>query len=521
MTPISATLNSLINGKRDVCCLCLNAIHEQPIRLTDDIIINMNTKECDKTVEEVLKSIFDEGMHNYITTFNTVCGQCTKLALSFYKFKQTCLINAEYFTNILDAVANSMEYTTNEFSDSKSLFVSLNIEDFTSKHYYDMKRAPCTRKSALKRFHSLDTNTLTCEECHKEFHTVWSLRNHCLRVHAPKKFKCHECPRSYGSAAFLESHINESHCTVVCSECGKTFYNRHTLKMHELGHHLILVCQDCGRVYKNKATFKKHIDHNVCEQKTRANPSEAKFTCDYCNKKYTQKMSLRVHIQYEHGNYKPHICEWCGKKFCSQSRLKAHTVKHTKERNFPCTICGGKFVSKESLLYHTRTHTGEKPYKCPHCEYRFLSASRRSDHVKRHHLGGNLECDICHSKFRSRSYLFRHKKTHMISNDKLNLTYGGPKSNTPKASCTDQSISLLTKNNVKQETSSTNHIWKIDKRGVDIPSFQNVIEATDVQITNFVNATYEEHNTEHSDDKVYLEMSEETEDLMKLAGIGT
>ncbi|CAB3245104.1 unnamed protein product [Arctia plantaginis] len=459
MTPISATLNSLINGKRDVCCLCLNAIHEQPIRLTDDIIINMNTKECDKTVEEVLKSIFDEGMHNYITTFNTVCGQCTKLALSFYKFKQTCLINAEYFTNILDAVANSMEYTTNEFSDSKSLFVSLNIEDFTSKHYYDMKRAPCTRKSALKRFHSLDTNMLTCEECHKEFHTVWSLRNHCLRVHAPKKFKCHECPRSYGSAAFLESHINESHCTVVCSECGKTFYNRHTLKMHELGHHLILVCQDCGRVYKNKATFKKHIEHNVCGQKTRANPSEAKFTCDYCNKKYTQKMSLRVHIQYEHGNYKPHICEWC--------------------------------------------------------------ASRRSDHVKRHHLGGNLECEICHSKFRSRSYLFRHKKTHMISNDKLNLTYGGPKSNTPKASCTDQSISLLTKNNVKQETSSTNHIWKIDKRGVDIPSFQNVIEATDVQITNFVNSTYEEHNTEHSDDKVYLEMSEETEDLMKLAGIGT
>lgn len=456
-------------------------------------------------------------MHNYFTTFNTVCEQCTKLALNFYKFMQTCLMNAEYFTNILDAVVNSMEYTTNEFDDSKSLFVSLNIEDFTSKHYYDMKRAPCTSKSALKRFHTLDTNMLTCQECDREFPTVWNLKSHYLRVHAPKKFKCSECPRSYGSAAFLESHRNESHCTVVCVECGKTFYNRHTLKMHELGHHLSLVCQDCGRVYKNKATFKKHIDHNVCAQKTRASPSEAKFTCDYCNKKYTQKMSLRVHIQYEHGNYKPHVCEWCGKKFCSQSRLKAHTVKHTKERNYPCTICGGKFVSKESLLYHTRTHTGEKPYKCPHCEYRFLSASRRSDHVKRHHLGGNLECDICHSKFRSKQYLFRHKKTHMVSNDKFSLTYGSSK--IPKASCSNQSKRLSIKNNAKQGT-STKYTWKINKLEVDIPSFQNVMESTDVQIANFVNATYEEHNNENSDDKVYSEMSKKTADLMKLTGIG-
>lgn len=70
MTPISAALNSLINGKKDVCCLCLNAIEEQPIRLSDDIIIDMNNKECDKTVEEVLKSIFNEGV---INNFNNRC----------------------------------------------------------------------------------------------------------------------------------------------------------------------------------------------------------------------------------------------------------------------------------------------------------------------------------------------------------------------------------------------------------------------------------------------------------------
>lgn len=506
-------------------------------------------------------------MCSYISTFNTLCDQCTKSAITCYRFKHTCLKNAEYLTEVLDGVANNFEYATNELYDCKSLYVSLNLQDFTSKQFYDTRNKVNTPRAALRRFCTLDNSnklkadninlkkikreerhkvhaklkhkksrnttdiptsemmldknnhdSIICRECYKEFPTIWNLRNHFIRMHAPKVFKCSKCPRSYGSATFLEAHKSHSHCTIVCSECGKTFHNKHTLKMHELGHlHLSLVCQDCGRVYKNKTTFKKHIDLNVCGKETRANPAEATFTCDYCNKKYTQKVSLRVHIQHEHGNYKSHVCEWCGKKFWAQSRLKAHSVKHTKERNFPCAICGGKFVTRESLLYHTRTHTGEKPYKCPQCDCRFLSASRRTDHVKHHHLGATLECDICHSKFNSKTYLIKHKKAHEKSDSKANLTYNNVKTlMIPNNENESKSVALSISENKSKD------LWQISKVDEDIiPSFQKMIASSDVNLNQFTGQIYKDDDTQQSleDVKVYLEVSDDPDDYIKILGV--
>lgn len=395
-----------------------------------------------------------------MSSFDSFCVQCTQTAVNSYAFFKKSKQNYELLNKVIKGLSNATEIK-NEY-DCTALYISLNPENFTTQVYYDNKKIVKNPAAAYKRFKSIsnaknakqntkleqlnhskiikdksnktkrgrsnlavqiptvdmlfdkhDRTTIKCKECLKEFPSIWNLRNHYIRVHAPKDFKCSECPRRYGSLAFLEAHKVESHCTIVCSECGKIFHNRHTHKMHELGHHMRLVCQKCGRVYKNQNTFKKHIDYNVCGQKTRANPSEAKFTCDYCNKKYTQKVSLRVHIQYEHGNYKSLECKWCKKKFWCQSRLNAHIVKHTQEKKFHCTICKRNFVTKESLLYHTRIHTGEKPYPCPECDSRFLSASRRAEHVKRYHVGATLQCDICHSKFNSQCYLQKHKRTHM------------------------------------------------------------------------------------------------------------
>ncbi|XP_026324598.1 gastrula zinc finger protein XlCGF7.1-like [Hyposmocoma kahamanoa] len=206
----------------------------------------------------------------------------------------------------------------------------------------------------------------------------------------------------------MESH----NAGLVCAECGKVFNHRNTLKMHEKSHYVRLMCQICGRVYKNHNTYKKHIDNQICEAPTRRSQADAKFECDYCHKKYSQKMTLRVHIQYEHGNYKYLECKWCNKKFWCKSRLNAHIVKHTKERNFTCTTCNGKFVTKESLLYHTRIHTGERPYKCPHCDCRFLNSSRRATHVRSQHMDPIVQCDICQAKFKSFHFLHKHKKLH-------------------------------------------------------------------------------------------------------------
>lgn len=348
----------------------------------------------------------------------------------------------------LHGLMNTVEYTVKE-ENFKSLYVALNLNDFTTKIYYDTNNQASTPKEALKQFQVLDNlkikpnsqkkvkrlkkckqryekcsiklddvladthnGEFKCKICSKVHANLNNLRYHYIRVHMANTYKCDLCKCAYTTQAILDAHKSDSHCEVICSHCGKKFNNRHTLKQHEFGHHCMIVCTDCGRSYKNQTTFKKHKEHNVCDQKVRASPCDAKYTCDYCSKKYTQKVSLRVHIQYEHGNYKAHVCEWCGKKFWAKSRLNAHIVKHTKERKFHCEICGGKFVTRESLLYHTRRHTGERPYECPHCDCKFLSSSRKSDHIKRAHKSSKYECNICNSKFGTMFYLQKHIKKH-------------------------------------------------------------------------------------------------------------
>ncbi|KAL0859849.1 hypothetical protein ABMA27_010189 [Loxostege sticticalis] len=458
MTALRSALDNLLHRKNDFCCLCLSIIYEKHIHIHDDVAVNISQEELNLPVSEVLTSVLGDEITDYLLTFEHVCSQCVLTAIHSYTFAKESKVNSQLLTNTINGLYDTFG-TVNQPSDCNSLFVSINTEDFTTKQLYDDKRPVYNVTAAHRRFRSMinspklkpkveielypegvkkekqmkgkgkclipirtsemihDTNDsiIKCKECLKIFSTKLALRNHYIRVHAPKTYKCSQCHKKFGSPAYLEAHISESHCEIICSHCGKTFNNKHTFKLHEMGHFMRFVCQDCGRVYKNKTTFKKHIELNVCGQQVRASPSDAKFTCDYCNKKYTQKVSLRVHIQYEHGNYKAHECEFCKKKFWAKSRLKAHMVKHTKERNFACDQCDGKFVTKESLLYHTRIHTGDKPYPCTHCNARFLSASRRSEHVKRQHTNATLECNICGSKFNSQNYLHKHKKTHIES----------------------------------------------------------------------------------------------------------
>lgn len=395
-------------------------------------------------------------------------------ALSSYKFIMSCQYNIKKIAANINCL---QKYTANLSEDcggSKSLFLTLNTDDFTVNYLYDKKRNGKNVKKLYKRYEYLrrrspqirnvcnyitldieyesenenifentpdlqkysqqnpslqftenaitlekdDENKYKCQNCLKVYPSLLKIKQHYLRVHAPKHFKCTKCPRSFGSSLLLNRHNKDSHCTAVCSHCGKTYNNTYSLRHHERSHKLRLVCQTCGKVYKGKRSYNNHIQQKLCEKMRKSN-AEATFCCHYCDKKYSQKTALSVHIRLQHENGKALICNWCGKKLSSTSRLNDHVLKHTKQKNFDCNICGGKFVTKASLLYHTRTHTGEKPYKCDSCDMRFLSASRRSEHVKRHHLGPDLECDICHGKFKGQSCLRRHKKRHFDTKSRL------------------------------------------------------------------------------------------------------
>ncbi|XP_072933864.1 uncharacterized protein [Epargyreus clarus] len=468
MSSIKIVLNNILNKNNKFCGICFDALESNSVHIQDEVVIKKNGVESTYIITDILSSLLGEEIVNIISTFEMICKQCCRSAVNSYKFVTMSKENSIGLRDSLDNLKTCLEKTVDDLYHYNSLFVTLNPSNFSTQQYYDTKSPVTSLSSACRRLQALlnpkphkiqnitstkkeydktlkdekpkqrrnhygsvaiktrdmlyDKNnlqTLSCKCCQRTYPSISSLRNHYIRLHAPKKYKCSMCNRKFGSLGLVEAHKYQSHCTLVCNECGKTFHNRHTLKMHEVGHYTRYVCEDCGRVYKSQTTYKKHIDLNICGQKTRAVPSQGKYTCDYCNKKYTQKVSLRVHIQYEHGNYKAHVCKWCDKKFWAQSRLKAHIVKHTQEKKFGCDICGGRFVSKESLLYHTRTHTGDKPYQCHLCDSHFISASRRADHIKRHHMEATYQCEFCNSKFVSQLCLDRHKKVHMETDDNL------------------------------------------------------------------------------------------------------
>lgn len=367
---------------------------------------------------ELLNGSFENFPEELKTTFKTLYVTLNpelQTSSQYYDnmdCKDTYTALRRYYT-----ISNYKDQNNYSISNSKDKIKKGNVEITTSKPEIVRKRRKFTSRLKIGTLDMLqnrdDLSNIQCKECLSTFQSFTYLRTHFMRMHAPKDFKCDECSKSFGSAGILSAHKIESHSDgLVCVECGKVFTHRNTLKIHEKSHYLRLMCQKCGRVYKNETTYKKHIDNQICGASTRRSQADAKFECDYCHKKYSQKMTLRVHIQYEHGNYKYLYCKWCNKKFWCKSRLNAHIVKHTKERNFTCTLCNGKFVSKESLLYHTRIHTGERPYKCPHCDCRFLNSSRRAAHVRSQHMDPIVQCDLCQAKFKSYHFLHKHKKLH-------------------------------------------------------------------------------------------------------------
>ncbi|CAK1549233.1 unnamed protein product [Leptosia nina] len=404
-------------------------------------------------LSEILVTVLGNETCQRLSSSEAICKTCMKSTIESYKFIRMAKRNTLSFINIIDNLTHNLKYIQ-QHEYHKTLFLQLDT-NYCIEAFYDEKKVKNV-SIALERLKSIvrspyiksefpkteiigerrnhhsfkmktkdmlynkhDRTNIKCKDCMKVYPTLSNLRNHFIRVHAPKNFECPSCKRCFGSPALLETHQNDSHVSLICSDCGKTFNNRHTLKMHEISHYLKIICKDCGRVYRSQSTYKKHLDLNICGQMTRASPANAKYTCDHCGKKYTQKVSLRVHIQHEHGNYKSHECKWCNKRFWAKSRLKAHIVKHTQEKKFPCTICGSKFVTRETLLYHTRSHTGEKPYKCTYCDQTFVSAARKADHLKRHHTNLIFQCSMCKIKYTTKVCLENHIKTHRNNENKL------------------------------------------------------------------------------------------------------
>ena len=145
-----------------------------------------------------------------------------------------------------------------------------------------------------------------------------------------KKFKCKLCSKSYFLKKSLLEHKNAVHKSIKydCELCNKSFGYKKLLQKHIKSIHY--------SVKKNKNFQCK--DLKMCQENVREGVK--KFSCDLCEKKFSQKVNLKKHVLKIHEGIKQFKCEICKKLFSQKVNFESH--QH-------CQICG-KAVSNENVL---------------------------------------------------------------------------------------------------------------------------------------------------------------------------
>lgn len=173
------------------------------------------------------------------------------------------------------------------------------------------------------------------------------------------------------------------------------------------------LCPHCGKILKSHSQYFTHMwkYHRNEEDIKKYEERHGSLTCTMCEKKFSDKYTLRKHI-LTHNNTPPTFpCDICGKLFKKQSIVLKHLKTHSDIKPFKCNICNEAKLTQNELNIHMRFHTGERPYKCSICEKAFITASHRKSH-ERTHSDQRLQCDVCGKDFKTSNVLRNHVRTH-------------------------------------------------------------------------------------------------------------
>ncbi|TDZ24101.1 Transcription factor IIIA [Colletotrichum orbiculare MAFF 240422] len=239
------------------------------------------------------------------------------------------------------------------------------------------------------RSEHLGTHAYPCTElgCNAGFDSQGALRNHTRRDHSEPRFWCEECGGEGGgpgigftSQALLHAHIRKEH----------------------------LNCIFCDYKCTGQRDLEKHVEmyHSGIPVETRKTVA---CTWEGCDKKFTKKANLTVHIRTAHEGFRyvcgdvdlsgvPDLQDWsneagCGGGFITKANLEDHIryvhlrvkrpqpVKpaetHTNliddlagtNRTVSCTIqgCNARFIRHHDLQVHLEDHPPAAP-AAPHME---------------------------------------------------------------------------------------------------------------------------------------------------------
>lgn len=241
-----------------------------------------------------------------------------------------------------------------------------------------------------------------------------------------KTYECPTCDKICAGIAELHKHERKHLPPLVCDYCNENFYNRSLLKSHLFKHNAEImgnsdmICSYCEMIFSNKAQVEAHR----IEFHTRSN--DVIYSCEFCNKTFSIKFDMLMHIRRAHRNNKKFSCKYCYKKITDEETLEEHLIEHENEEACVCLHCGKSFKGKKLLRHHIGYYHTKSGYaianktrslRCKICDKAFTYPNQVRNHEINIHGVGEAAffCTICQKGFAKQWDLQNHEKMHSDS----------------------------------------------------------------------------------------------------------
>ncbi|GLH15354.1 Protein suppressor of hairy wing [Gryllus bimaculatus] len=200
----------------------------------------------------------------------------------------------------------------------------------------------------------------------------------------------------------------KTHWGIKCNECDEVFPYRSQFDKHYRGSYdkiPIYTCSYCNKSMEKYSTFRSHCYRHV---------TEGRYRCEYCQKGFSLRSMLHVHILAKHTSVKPFICEECGKGFVTRPGLNIHLKKHKNDekQEYPCSECGKIFAEKSHLNRHNSFHSEKRPFQCTVCLKTYKTERCLKVHAMVHSEARPYVCTYCNKGFLSSTKLKQHYNIH-------------------------------------------------------------------------------------------------------------
>lgn len=248
---------------------------------------------------------------------------------------------------------------------------------------------------------------IICQFCGKNFKTKRILNIHCLRKHSDAyDYECNYCKRKFKLQMDLTIHLRHFHPEILpngaaftCTICKKKFQTMRNLTKHMKNHPpTTYECDYCGFKTKRKTKISDHI--------ARRHQPLSDHVCKICGTAYAVSHDLRNHMRKKHGkintvsceNYTTFTCDYCEKNFSNKRYLRYHMKCHYDEPSklkgllFNCKICNKSTTKETGFRKHVKKQHGDtvflnsKIYKCTECSKTYSWVGTLVKHMKIHSI---------------------------------------------------------------------------------------------------------------------------------------